>query len=325
MTVMDTFSKRLRRESGQIDPYTYDFFPQGLKVQIIHLWEAHIGDRPIPGQKLSLDDQPLTYWDVIERAIAPEQQVFKLGNSEYSAYARCKRHLWDAEFPHAMDLVEFTFRFLENRHRGTQDGGPNANSQTTHPAIAELNTRLQENAVGYRFMEGKLVRIDSDYVHSEALVPAIRLLINEEFAGAEAEFMSAHAHYRAGRHEEAIADANKAFESTMKVICSARGWITVEEEGKVTANDLISRLFQNGLIPEWLQKDNTALKSTLVLGLPRVRNKAAGHGAGATPREVPQYFAGYALHLAASNIVFLVEAHKAMPLSARSDNEDSDV
>jgi len=29
-------------------------------------------------------------------------------------------------------------------------------------------------------------------------------------------------------------------------------------------------------------------------------------------RNVPDYFAGYALHLAATNIVFLAEAHEAL-------------
>jgi hypothetical protein len=43
-----------------------------------------------------------------------------------------------------------------------------------------------------------------------------------------------------------------------------------------------------------------------------VRNKNSGHGQGLFAKKVPDYFAGYALHLAATNIVFLVEAHEAL-------------
>jgi hypothetical protein len=47
-------------------------------------------------------------------------------------------------------------------------------------------------------------------------------------------------------------------------------------------------------------------------GLPTVRNKTSGHGQGPTPIELPAHFVAYSLHLTASNIVFLVEAHKAL-------------
>jgi hypothetical protein len=41
-----------------------------------------------------------------------------------------------------------------------------------------------------------------------------------------------------------------------------------------------------------------------------VRNKDSGHGSGAKPRELPAHYAAYALHLAASNIVFLIQCHQ---------------
>jgi Domain of unknown function (DUF7014) len=43
-----------------------------------------------------------------------------------------------------------------------------------------------------------------------------------------------------------------------------------------------------------------------------VRNKNSGHGQGRSPKQVPGHLARYALHLAATNIVFLVEAHEAL-------------
>jgi hypothetical protein len=67
----------------------------------------------------------------------------------------------------------------------------------------------------------------------------------------------------------------------------------------------------NGLLPDYLGQSFDQLIATLQSGLPKVRNEVAGHGQGATPRETPGYVAGYALHLAAVNIVLLVEAMKA--------------
>ena len=56
----------------------------------------------------------------------------------------------------------------------------------------------------------------------------------------------------------------------------------------------------------------SGLRSVLESGLPTVRNKQGGHGQGENPVVIPSYLAAYALHLAASNIVMLLEAHKAL-------------
>jgi hypothetical protein len=133
------------------------------------------------------------------------------------------------------------------------------------------------------------------------------------FTGPLDEFISAHDHHRKGEQKEAIADALKAFESTLKAICMARRWPF--DPHKDTAKQLIEIVFNHGLIPPYLQQQFTALRSVLESGVPTVRNKTAGHGQGATPTTVPDYMAAYALHLAASNIVLLVEAHKNTPVT----------
>ena len=71
-------------------------------------------------------------------------------------------------------------------------------------------------------------------------------------------------------------------------------------------------MLDNGLVHRYVETHLAGLRSTLEAGLPTVRNKNSGHGQGLLRRNVPDYFAGYALHLAATNIVFLVEAHEAL-------------
>jgi hypothetical protein len=62
-----------------------------------------------------------------------------------------------------------------------------------------------------------------------------------------------------------------------------------------------------------MQSHFTALRSTLESGLPTVRNRGGrgGHGQGSDVVDVPDYLAAYCLHLAATNIVLLIEAHNA--------------
>ena len=68
-------------------------------------------------------------------------------------------------------------------------------------------------------------------------------------------------------------------------------------------------MFASKVIPAFLQSEFSGIRSVLESGLPTLRNKSGGHGRGAKPRNIPEHFAAYALHMAASNIVFLVESH----------------
>jgi hypothetical protein len=82
---------------------------------------------------------------------------------------------------------------------------------------------------------------------------------------------------------------------------------------KSQAKPLLDLLFTKGLIPAELQTHFGSLRSALESGLPTISNRTSRHGQGPEPTEVPSYIVAYMLHLAASNIVFLVEAHKAEP------------
>jgi hypothetical protein len=95
----------------------------------------------------------------------------------------------------------------------------------------------------------------------------------------------------------------------MKAICAARKW---SHPANATAIPLIKVIFEKGLIPKDLESHFSGLRSAMESGLPTISNKTSRHGQGPEPTTIPPHFAAYALHLLASNIVFLVEAHKAM-------------
>ena len=205
-----------------------------------------------------------------------------------------------------LDVVELSFKTIDGYVR--KHVSYFASSMTPDAAIAELNTRFREHGVGYQYESGKIVRVDSQLIHGEVVKPALQFLSEKDFKGANDEYLSAHDHYRKGKHKECLNDCLKAFESTMKSICAKREWT---HKAGDTAKPLLEVLFQHELIPAFMQSHFTGLRTTLEAGVPTVRNKLAGHGQGTEPIEVPDYVAAYALHLTATNILFLVQADKA--------------
>jgi non-ribosomal peptide synthetase component E (peptide arylation enzyme) len=51
------------------------------------------------------------------------------------------------------------------------------------------------------------------------------------------------------------------------------------------------------------------LKTLLESGVPTVRNKLSGHGAG-LKKKIPRYIVEYAINMTASTILFLVQAEE---------------
>lgn len=178
---------------------------------------------------------------------------------------------------------------------------------TATEAVEELNERFQRAGVGYKFTNGEIMRVDSELVHSEVVQPTLSLLSEDGFEGPNSEILQAYSHYRNGNYQDAILFANKAFESTLKIICDQRCW---NYHNKSRSSDLLKILFRNELLPNYLDNSFNQLASTLKSGLPKVRNEESAHGQGSAPRTTPIYVTAYALHLAATNILFLVEAHK---------------
>jgi uncharacterized protein DUF7014 len=95
----------------------------------------------------------------------------------------------------------------------------------------------------------------------------------------------------------------------MKSICEQRG--LTHDKTRATAKTLLDILLANNLVPAFLQTGFAGLRSVLEGVVPTTRNRTSGHGQGSEPSNVPEYLAAYVLHVTASNIVFLVEAHKA--------------
>ena len=152
--------------------------------------------------------------------------------------------------------------------------------------------------------------------------PALNFLSDPIYEGANEEFLKAHEYYRKRDYKGCMNNCLKAFESCLKSICDRRGWSYDAERS--TAKDLIQIVFNNELIPTFMQSHFSALKSTLESGLPTTRNRKAGHGQGPKKIVVPEYIAAYALHLTASNILLLTKANKKIEGEKSSSDDKHD-
>lgn len=307
MPMYDLYSKRKGRAAKGDEPevFQYDILPDTLRTQLRQILTAAIGAYRELGE-FSSPPNNNEAWEAISSILCRELGIDSLGRSA-NPYRGVMQWIETSETDAVLDVVELCCRWIARvmTKKRDYDRQQLAVTQEASEALREVNYRFREAGVGYEFVSGEIIRIDSQLIHAEVVKPALSLLRDPRFRGAEEEFLDAYSHYRSGRPKEAVTSANSAFESTMKAICEIKGW---DYAPGSRASDLIKVLRKNNLLPAYLDNSFDQLAATLASGLPQVRNNDGGHGQGATPKETPAYIASYALHLCAANIVLMVDA-----------------
>ncbi|MGI9250608.1 MAG: STM4504/CBY_0614 family protein [Pseudohongiellaceae bacterium] len=308
MAVFNIFSKRQKRLRGEMpDVYVYDEVPQILRVQISHIIRHTIGDGYDEGF-----GGP--HYKRAHETLCKEYGLFQLEKDTHSPAQDIMLHFLSCkDYGHCLDIIEILFCAIE-KHL-TEAPHPdipmsNTSSQSPSDAIEELNTRFKEAGIGYEFNSGKLRRIDSKFIHSEVIKPVFTLLKeHKSYKGANEEFLDAHEHYRHKKYKECLVESLKSLESLMKGICTQQKWQFNQND---TAKKLINTCLKNELVPNYLQEQLHSLEKLLESGVPTIRNKEGAHGQGATTTNVPEHYASYALHLTASNLLFLMQCHEQL-------------
>jgi hypothetical protein len=313
MAIFDTFSKRQKALRGDLpDVYTYDKIPNPLRVQVIHIWRDALGNEKQYRDEHLRAREGYTY---IVETLCREYGLFVLPGQQDFNNARNHRveletFLLQEQNPErVLDAIELSFKWIDRMTRRLDYLRKKDYDEAADDAIAELNARFREHGVGYEF-DNEIIRVDSQVLHAETVKPALALLREPEYKGAQAEFLTAHEHYRHGRQKEALTESLKSLESVMKAICCKRKW---KHDPNASCKALLQTLFEQGLIPPFWNAHFSALRSTLESGVPTARNKLGGHGQGTEVVQVPGFLVAYVLHLTASAIVFLVAAEKASP------------
>jgi hypothetical protein len=91
----------------------------------------------------------------------------------------------------ALDIIQVSFFGItagQNNHAFMGQVQP---TLTATDAVAKLNQRFQEHAIGYRLEQGEIIRIDSEFLHTEAVEPALHLMYAKGYEGALNEFQRA--------------------------------------------------------------------------------------------------------------------------------------
>lgn len=318
MAVFNIFSKRQKRSAQHsAEVFRYDDIPHELRIQLLHALDdtrGRIYQRTIPEYR-ALGTEGTDIFAEATLVLRRELGQGRLVNvrkrvrslDESQTQALCDEFTVFFEncgTAHVLDAIEIVMKFIEDaEHNHLLD--QECNSETV---AAEINRRFLDHAVGYRYQSGRIIEATNSMLHSEVLTPALILLSDPRFGGANEEFLKAHEHYRHGRLPECLVDCLKTFESTMKIICDLEKWPYKSTD---TAKTLIDICLTNNLIPTFTQQQLTSLKTLLESGVPTLRNKQAGHGQGATPNRVSPELTRFGLHLTAAIVVLLVESFLA--------------
>ena len=289
----DIFSKRGKKPP---DVYSYDDVPETLRVQVLHSVDRAIRSFTLP---------PGVYEDAAD-ILREEYGVFRLVQYPRKNLDEVREFfLNESDVERVLDVVEVLLRLLLDKSSNDPSDYFVDLDQIISNAIVEVNQRFKEHGVGYEFLNGRIIRKDSEYIHTEVVKPALLILHRKEFQGASEEFLEAHKYYRQKDNKAAINECLKSFESVMKSICDKRNWTYPKNP---TANILIEVCFKNNLISSHWQSQFSALSALLKSGVPTGRNRLSGHGQGQTPQPVPDHIVKFLMHQTASLIVFLGDA-----------------
>jgi Domain of unknown function (DUF7014)/AbiJ N-terminal domain 4 len=309
-------SKRQAQGANRPLVYQYDTVPETLRRQVVLILQRAMGNRLYRFRSYVVGNEPskvYEYWDLAFKTLREERGVFKLSGRSDDPDEQVLNFILECDTEGFIDAVELCFLIVHRivRQAGEYTRSEGGITEEADEAIANLNYRFQEHRFGYSFVAdaGELIRIDSQYLHANVVEEGFKLLKRGGFTGAEAEFADAHKEYRKGENKDAIAKALNSVESTIKTICLRRKWAIPPN---AASKDLIKVIFDNELIARSHEAFFGALRAVLESGLPTVRNKStASHGQGPAIVVVPPHVAAFALHLAASSIVLLVEADNA--------------
>nr|WP_152553625.1 hypothetical protein [Erythrobacter longus] len=294
MALPNLYSRRKRLSSGDVpDVYTHDKIATTVRISLFKTMNRAIGEAGASGFEV---------WKCVKEVLLEDLGVYRLterdGRSEEDVETYFSH---TAEIDRALDVIELWHAFLIveiSQDRLTRTYKPMQN------AVETINARLKESGIGFAIEDGNIMEKSTEFTHVEMTVPALRVLSEKRFAGANEEFRKAHDAYKVGDYKDCISNCLKAFESVMKSIADEQKWGL---DPNATAKALINALLDNDYIPAFMQTQFGSLRTFLESGIPTVRNKTSGHGQGAEPVEVPKALAAYQLHQTAAVIVFLAE------------------
>jgi len=155
---MNLFSK-FQNAGKKPDLLTYDL-PEGLRVQIVLLWEKGFGpdERFHPGPGMAYRE--------ICRILCEEHQIYSLSQvtgSDLPLRESIRAYFHSVDTAKALFVIRVVFNVMEKMLHRINDGDGDVfyKSQYRSPeVIDELNRRFRENYVGYQYVQGRIEKIE---------------------------------------------------------------------------------------------------------------------------------------------------------------------
>ena len=312
MASFELYSKRQKKIEGRLPQiFTFNELPQPFRVQVVHIIRDAIG-RVNENFRVTSSRLIEESFEEINNVLCREFGVFCLVRGE-GGYQHdvIEFLLGTSDVENALDVIELCFKYINKVipkiHNDSTERSCYVEIRVApQEAIEELNVRFREHGIGFQYSieADQIIRIDSTYVYSEIVQPALQLLFSKKFRGACEEYLNAHEHYKHSRNKECINDCLKTFESIVKTICKNKDWPFNDKD---TASALVKVLYENKFIPDYMQAEFTSLRSLLESGIAPIRNRLGGHGQGEEQIRVSDTLTRYALNLTGSTVIFLIE------------------
>lgn len=304
----DLYSRRIKDANGEPEVFVYDNFPETFRNQFFTVINNFL-------KKLCKKNSQYDFDDLVEEIceiFAQEKGLKCISGAMYissNSLRALEKYIDSCNDEDFLDLMDFVFGVLiSDEDIKNSCFIYDDDEDFFQYAIDELNVRLKQHSLGYEFTNGQIIKKTNTVTHKNIVKPALKLLLDEEFRGAEEEYLLAFEHFRKAENKDAIINAAKAFESTMKIICA--GMQYEFDKNKDNAKKLINTLEKNSFYPSYLNNHITNIRTTLESGAPTVRNKLSGHGQGTATTNVTDEYVEYVLNLVATNIVFLYKIYK---------------
>lgn len=291
------FFRREAEANGEIpDVWTYDTLPTNVRVQI---WQT-FGSSDAFHWILETSKGICNF---LRHEIGMERlsvYTYYYSYQQWDYTEELKEFFINKDFRLALSVVECIAIALNKK----------ANTSSRHKnAIDDINYRLKEARIGYEFNTdaNMLIKKSDEAVYQLSIEPAFHLLSDLKFKESIDNFAKAFSDYQSGTTkdlENAITNALKALESTIKNICKLKGYEFNEEK---PLKDQVAVLKNKKFLPE--KYSNYFDKITdLITAVATPRNKTAGHGQSDEAADtVDEKLVEFVLAQVASVIVFLTK------------------
>ena len=295
----ELFSRRNRDKSKDPDFYTYNDFPVAFRNQCYHILSTFI-------ERIENKHFLGNFTGIICEGYAQEKGLKCIpgGYTNCNNMYAIEKYIDNASNEDFLDFLDYIFTNIICNENFSKEAEKyfQFESNPFQNAIDELNLRFVQHNLGYECTNDEIIIKNNAVIHKTIIKPALKMLSDNRFRGAEQEYLTAFDHLRKGNNKDAILNAGKAFESTMKTICKHLKFPYSETD---SAKKLVETLKQNNYFPSYLDSYLNNLCALLEEGAPVIRNKESGHGQGSDIKVIDKEYVEFVLNTDASNILFL--------------------